>query len=79
MEEIYSGLENNLNLILKNRMVFICNFDSTSYPFGRAANCLIYFYLQGVSNSLTQLQPRIIDKGPPAFGQYLVEKWTIDF
>ena len=59
-------------------MVFICNFDSTSYPFGRAANCKIDFYLQGVSNSLTQLQPRLIDKGPLEFGQYLVEKWTIE-
>jgi len=58
-------------------MVFICTFDSTSYPFRRAANCKIDFYLQGVANSLTQLQPRLVDKGPQSFGQYLVEEWSI--
>ena len=78
VEEIYFGSENNLNLQQRNRMVFICNFDSTSYPFGRAANCKIDFYLHGVSNSLTQIRPRLVDKGPLEFGQYLVEIWTIE-
>ena len=78
VEEIYSGSENSLNLQQRSRMVFVCNFDSTFYPFGRAANCKIDFYLHGVSNSLTQLQPRLIDKGPVAFGQYLVDQWTIE-
>ena len=78
VEEIYFGSENNLNLQQRNRMIFICNFISTNYPFGRAANCKIDFYLHGFSNNLTELQPRLIDKGPVAFGRYLVDIWTIE-
>ena len=75
--EIYFGFENNLNLQQRNRKIFICTFDNTNYPFGKAATCKVYFYLAGVSNTLTDLKPRLIDEGPTAIGQYLIEKWTI--
>ena len=74
--EIYQGQNNNLNLVKLNRMIFVCLFDTTNYPFG-FQNCNIYFYLPGVSRSLTDLKPRIINEGPAAFGQYLLQKWTI--
>ena len=75
--EIYQGQSNNLNLLKLNRIIFVCSFDSTKYPFGKAADCRIDFYLPGVSRSLTDLTPRIVNEGPAAFGQYLVEEWTI--
>ena len=66
-----------MNLVKLNRQIFICLFDSTKYPFGKEADCKIIFYLHGVSKSLTVLKPRIINRGPAAIGQYLLEKWTI--
>ena len=77
IREIYHGQSNNLNLVKLKRQIFICSFDSTNYPFGMAADCKIIFYLQGVSKSLTDLKPRLINKGPAAIGQYLIENWTI--
>ena len=76
--EIYQGRSNNLNLVKLSRMIFVCSFDSTDYPFGKAADCKIDFFLPGVSNNLTDLKPRLINEGPAAFGQYLLEKWTIE-
>ena len=35
--EIYQGQSNNLNLLKLNRIIFVCSFDSTKYPFGKAA------------------------------------------
>ena len=58
IREIYLGFENNLNLHQRDRRIFICTFDSTSYPFGEAAACKVYFYLSGVSNNLTDLTPQ---------------------
>ena len=77
VREVFDGSENQLNLVKQNRQIFICLFDSTKYPFGKAAACQIKFYLLGVSNNLTDLKPILINEGPAAFGQYLVEKWTI--
>ena len=75
--EIYPGQSNSLTLLMVNRMIFICSFDSTKYPFEKAADCKINFYLPGVSNNLTDLKPRLVNEGPAAIGQYLLESWTI--
>ena len=75
--EIYQGRTNSLNLVKLNRMIFVCSFDSTFYPFGKAADCKIEFFFPGVSNNLTDLKPRLVNEGPAAFGQYLLEEWTI--
>ena len=77
IREIYPGESNNLNLVKLNRQIFICPFVNTNYPFGKAADCGIIFHLQGVSESLTNLKPRLINEGPTAIGQYLIENWTI--
>ena len=77
MTEIYQGQRNNVNLVKLNRLIFACSYDTTNYPFGEAADCRIEFFLPGVSNNLTDLKPRLVNKGPAAFGQYLLENWTI--
>ena len=72
--EIYQGQSNSLNLVKLTRMIFVCSFDSTNYPFGKAADCKIDFFLPGVSNNLTDLKPRLVNEGPSTFGQSLLEK-----
>ena len=46
VKEIYEGLHNPINMIVKNRIRFTCSFDNIqSYPF-KKQKCLIHFYIK---------------------------------
>ena len=75
--EIYEGKTNPLNYVMRSRVIFICSFDSSNYPFGRQ-NCSLKFYLKGVANDLCELRPTFVNRGPLRFGQYVVEQWRTE-
>ena len=64
-------------IILQERKIFICSFESRNYPFGRVASCQISFYLDGISNILTDISPSFVKTGQDTFGQFLIENWRI--
>ena len=64
-------------IILQERMIFICSFESRNYPFGRVASCQISFYLDGISNILTDISPSFVKTGQDTFEQFLIENWRI--
>ena len=55
VKEIYQGSENPLNIVLKKRIKFTCNFDNIAhYPF-QDQICQLSFYVPGADNKLTNL------------------------
>ena len=64
-------------IILQERMIFICSFESRNYPFGRVASCQISFYLDGISNILTDISPSFVKTGQDRFGDFVIENWRI--
>ena len=77
VKEIYQGSENPLNIVLKKRIRFTCNFDNIAhYPF-QDQICQLSFYIPGADNKLTNLSVENFDNlGPARFGQYLVWRWN---
>ena len=59
-------------------MMFICSFESRHFPFGRVASCKISFYLDGISNILTDITPSFVKTGQDTFGQFVIENWRIE-
>ena len=72
-KEVYKGDECLITLVIKKRIQFSCAFENViNYPFGDQI-CSFSFYIQGTSNSLTNLIPKkTINLGPSRLGQYFV-------
>ena len=66
----------NIIILLQERMIFICSFDNRYYPFG-VKSCKISFYLDGISNILTDISPSFVKTGQDTFGQFVIENWRI--
>ena len=76
--EVYDGNENSLNLVLKNRMTFLCPFGIENYPFGNQ-ECSFQFYLDGSDNRLTDFHLHdLYNEGPKTSGQFIVNSWRME-
>ena len=58
-------------------MKFSCSFENIKqYPFGKT-KCSMNFYINGVSNNLTDFTCDLHPPGPTTVGQYFVESWNL--
>ena len=69
----------NIIILLQERMIFICSFNSRSYPFGRVASCQISFYLDGISNIIADISPSFVKTGQDTFGDFVIKNWRIGY
>ena len=76
--ESYDGSDNPISLVMKRRLIILCPFDFQLFPFGRQS-CTFRFYLRGRDNELAEVRPTIANIGPPHFGPYIINNWTIEF
>ena len=77
VSEIYEGQSNPINLLLTQRIKFLCSFVESmkNYPF-KEQNCSFYIFID-VQNPLTDLtHEHLNDEGPKEFGQFVVH-WTM--
>ena len=79
VREIYDGLHNRLRLSMKMTQEIVCSFDNVQYfPF-KDEECHLKFFLEGVANTLVNLDPcNIKDSGPLVVNQYNIKEWRIE-
>ena len=62
---------------MQDRKIFLCSFDSRYYPFGRVSTCKINFYIEGITNILTDLSPTFVNRGQDTFGHFVIDNWRV--
>ena len=78
VSEIYEGEANPINLLLTQRIKFLCSFVESMkyYPF-KEQNCSFYIFIDLPDNLLTDLTyEHLYDEGPTEFGQFVLH-WAI--
>ena len=75
--EIYEGSQSPIVITSKRKMKFYCSFENIKqYPFGNQ-KCSMHFYINGVSNNLTNFTCKLDPPGPQTVGQYFVQAWDL--
>ena len=75
--EIYEGSQSPIVIKSKKKMKFSCSFENIKqYPFGDQ-KCSMYFYINGVSNNLTDFTCQLYPPEPQTVGQYFVQSWDL--
>ena len=75
--EIYEGSQSPIIITSKKKMKFSCSFENIKqYPFGNQ-KCSMYFYINGVSNNLTNFTCQLNPPEPQTVGQYFVQSWDL--
>ena len=71
--EVYTGVENPLKILIERRIRFSCSFDNIkNFPFGKQ-KCSLNFQLVGAANKVqTEVRKKSIE-----VGQYVIHTWTV--
>ena len=76
--EVYTGGENPLKIILERRIRFSCSFDNIkNFPFGKQ-KCFLEFRVVGQANAMTTITLEVVRKERVlVVGEYVVEDWLV--
>ena len=71
--ELYSGAENPVKILIERRIQFSCSFDNIkNFPFGRQ-RCSLHFQLVRASN----LIKTTVNEEASVVGQYIINAWSV--
>ena len=76
--EVYTGGENPLKIILERRIRFSCSFDNIkNFPFGKQ-KCFLEFRVVGQANAMTTITLEVVRmERVLVVGEYVIEDWVV--